>query len=61
MKVLLPLWRIYAKGKPAKLVGAVEAATEAEALEKALKGSWKGFWGTDRDRPIDPEQIFAQG
>lgn len=60
MKTLPLVWRIYIKGRPAKNIGIVEALSEQEALDKAMKGSWKAFWGTERDTPMDVALIYAQ-
>lgn len=58
-KTMTPYWRIYVTGKPYKLLGNVEATTEAEALEKAVKGIWKGFWATEADKPTSLEKLIA--
>lgn len=59
MSKMTPYWRIYVLGKPYKLLGKVEADTEAEALEKAIKGVWKGFWATEADKPTSADNLVA--
>jgi hypothetical protein len=49
---LTPLWRIYnTSGKYYLLLGTVEAANVDEAMEKALKGTWRNYYATEADRP----------
>lgn len=56
---LPPMYRVYLKGKPYKHLGNVEAHSEAEAIEKALKGIWKGFWAEESDRPTSSDKLVA--
>lgn len=60
MKTLPLVWRIYLKGRPAKNIGTVEAFSEQEALDKAIAGSWKAFWATERETVTDVALIYAQ-
>lgn len=59
MNKLVPLWRIYIRGKPMKHLGNVEASSEAEALERAVKGSWEKFWATEAEQPSSAENLVA--
>lgn len=59
MKTLTPHWRIYVIGKPYKLLGKVEANTETEALDKAVKGVWKSFWAEESDKPTSADKLTA--
>ncbi len=59
MIALTPMWRIYRKEKHLKLLGGVEATTEAEALDKAARGLWKGFWADEADKPTSADNLVA--
>lgn len=57
MKAYTPYWRVYdTSEKMRKHIGMVEATGEDEALDKAVRGSWKSFWGvtqpTSRDNLV---------
>lgn len=60
MNNLTPIYRIYRKGKLYKHLGNVEAHSEQEALERAVKGHWKGFWAEEIDKPTSLDGLVAQ-